>query len=396
MNTNEILAMTRKYCAPNYLPLPVVITKAEGVWVEDPEGVRYLDMLSSYSALNHGHRHPKILKVIKDQLEEVTLTSRAFQNTKLGPLCKKLVEVTGKEMALVMNTGAEAVETAVKLIRRFGYMMKGIEKDKAEIIVCEGNFHGRTTTVISFSSDPSYYEGFGPLTPGFKLIPYGDIDAFCEAITENTAGFLVEPIQGEAGVVIPPAKYLQKAKEICEKENILFVADEIQTGFGRTGRLFGTQWEDVVPDVYIMGKALGGGVIPASAITGSKRLLELFNPGSHGSTFGGNPLACACAMEAINVIFEENLVSSSLTLGEYFLKEICTIKNPLIKEVRGRGLFIGVELHTKARPFCESLMDVGILCKETHDNVIRFAPPLIIKKEEIDWAMERISSVLSE
>lgn len=394
METKEILALTEEYCAPNYLPLPVVIKRAEGVWVEDPEGKRYLDMLSSYSALNQGHRHPRIIQAVKDQLDEVTLTSRAFQNNKLGLLCKRLVEITGKEKALVMNTGAEAVETAIKLVRRFAYQIKGIAHDKAEIIVCAGNFHGRTTTIVSFSSAPSYYEGFGPLTPGFKVIPYGDVDAFSAAINENTAAFLVEPIQGEAGVVIPPEGYLKKTKKICEQENVLFVADEIQTGFGRTGQLFACQWEDVDPDIYVMGKAMGGGVYPVSAITGSRELLDLFNPGSHGSTFGGNPLGCSCALESIAVILDEDLVSASLTMGEYFQEQLRTIKNPVIKEIRGRGLFIGVELNTKARPYCESLMEKGVLCKETHDNVIRFAPPLIIQKKEIDWAMEQVASVL--
>lgn len=393
MDTEKILEVTEEYCAPNYLPLPVVITKAEGVWVEDPEGNRYLDMLSSYSALNQGHRHPRIIKAVKNQLDEVTLTSRAFQNEKLGLLCKKLVEITGKEKALVMNTGAEAVETAIKLVRRWAYMIKGIAQDKAEIIVCAGNFHGRTTTIVSFSSSPSYYSGFGPLTPGFKIIPYGDLEALQEAINENTAAFLVEPIQGEAGVVIPPAGYLKKAKEICEEREILFVADEIQTGFGRTGRLFASQWEDVVPDIFILGKALGGGVIPVSSITGKSNLLDLFNPGSHGSTFGGNPLGCACALEAIAVTLEEDLVSRSLSMGEYFQEQLSKIKSPVIKEVRGRGLFIGVELHTRARSYCEALMEEGVLCKETHENVIRFAPPLVIEREEIDWGVERVASV---
>lgn len=394
MDTEMILSITDDYCAPNYLPLPVVISKAEGVWVEDLEGKRYMDMLSSYSALSHGHRHPRIIKAVKEQLDKVTLTSRAFQNEKLGFLCKKLAELTGKEKTLVMNTGAEAVETAIKLVRRWAYNIKGIAPDKAEIIVCGGNFHGRTTTIISFSSDPGYYSGFGPLTPGFTIIPYGEIDSLKDAINENTAAFLVEPIQGEAGVVIPPVGYLKTAWEICKQENVLFVADEIQTGFGRTGRLFACQWEDVIPDIYVLGKALGGGIIPVSAITGGSTLLNLFEPGSHGSTFGGNPLGCVCALEAIAVILEEDLVSCSLSMGEYFKEQLSTINNPMIKDIRGRGLFIGVELNTKARPYCVQLMEEGVLCKETHDNVIRFAPPLIISKDEIDWAMEKVASVL--
>ncbi len=394
MKTQELLALTHRYSAPNYLPLPIVIAEAEGVWVWDPEGNRYMDMLSSYSALNQGHRHPKIIQAVKNQLDRVTLTSRAFHNDQMGPFCQKVAELTGKEKVLIMNTGAEAVETAIKGARRWAYDIKGVPDNQAEIIVCEGNFHGRTTTVISFSSTPEYNRGFGPLTPGFKIIPYGDIQALRAAITPNTAGFLVEPIQGEAGVVVPPEGYMRQAAKICRENNVLLLADEIQTGFGRTGKLFCCDWDEVEPDVYIMGKAMGGGVIPVSAVAASSEFMDLFNPGSHGSTFGGNPLACACAIAAIDVIKEEKLVERSLELGKYLMAELKKIQNPLILEIRGKGLFIGVVLSAKARPYCESLKVEGILCKETHENVIRFAPPLVISKKEINWALERIRRVL--
>jgi len=395
LKTQELLNLTDQYSAPNYLPLPIVISEAKGVWVEDPEGNKYMDMLSSYSALNQGHRHPKIIQAVKDQLDKVTLTSRAFHNDQLGPFCKKVAELTGKDKVLVMNTGAEAVETAIKGARRWAYDVKRIPDNQAEIIVCEGNFHGRTTTVISFSSTPDYYRGFGPLTPGFKIIPYGDIAALRAAISPNTAAFLVEPIQGEAGVVVPPEGFLREAAKICKENNVLLIADEIQTGFGRTGKLFCCNWDEVEPDMYIMGKALGGGVIPVSAVASSNQIMNLFNPGSHGSTFGGNPLGCACAIAAIDVIAEEKLVERSQELGAYLMAELKKIHNPMITEVRGRGLFIGVVLNTKARPYCEQLKKEGLLCKETHENVIRFAPPLVITREEIDWALERIIRVLA-
>jgi len=395
MTTQELVALTEQYCAPNYLPLPIVVAKAEGVWVEDPEGNRYMDMLSSYSALNQGHRHPRIIQAVKDQLDKVTLTSRAFHNDRLGPLCKKIAELTGKEKVLVMNTGAEAVETAIKGARRWAYAVKKVPDNQAEIIVCQGNFHGRTTTIISFSSDPEYRRGFGPLTPGFKEIPYGDAAALRRAITPNTAAFLVEPIQGEAGVVVPPAGYLQEAAQICREHNVLLIADEIQTGFGRTGKLFCCEWEQVEPDMYVLGKALGGGVIPVSAVAADREIIDLFNPGSHGSTFGGNPLGCACALAAIDVILEEKLAERSLELGRYLMDELKKLAHPAITEVRGRGLFIGVVLNTAARPFCERLKAEGVLCKETHENVIRFAPPLVITKEELDWALARIRKVLA-
>ncbi|GIM44765.1 ornithine aminotransferase [Collibacillus ludicampi] len=395
MKTQELITLTETYGAHNYHPLPIVISKAEGVWVEDPEGKKYMDMLSAYSAVNQGHRHPKIIRALKEQADRVTLTSRAFHNDQLGPFYKKLCEITGKNMILPMNTGAEAVETAVKAVRRWAYEVKKVPENQAEIIVCSGNFHGRTLTVISFSSEPEYKRGFGPFTPGFKIVPYGDIEALREAITPNTAAFLIEPIQGEAGIIIPPKGYLRDAYELCKQNDVLFVADEIQTGFGRTGKMFACDWEDVKPDVYVLGKALGGGVMPISAVAADKSVLSVFDPGSHGSTFGGNPLACACAIAALEVVEEENLVQRSLELGEYFLENLQKIKNPVIKEIRGRGLFIGVELTTNARPYCEKLKEDGLLCKETHENVIRFAPPLIISKEQLDWAIDRITKVFS-
>jgi ornithine--oxo-acid transaminase len=364
--------------------------------VEDPEGRTYMDMLSAYSAVNQGHRHPKIIRALKEQADRVTLTSRAFHNDRLGPFYQKLSDITGKNMILPMNTGAEAVETAVKAVRRWAYEVKQVPDNQAEIIVCSGNFHGRTLTVISFSSEPEYKRGFGPFTPGFKIIPYGDLEALRAAITPNTAAFLVEPIQGEAGIIIPPEGYLRGAYDLCKEQNVLFVADEIQTGFGRTGKMFACDWEDVKPDMYILGKALGGGVMPISAVAADKGILGVFNPGSHGSTFGGNPLACACAIAALEVVEEEHLVQKSLELGGYFLENLKKIKNPIIREIRGRGLFIGVELTINARPYCEKLKEEGLLCKETHENVIRFAPPLIITKEQLDWALERIVKVFSE
>jgi ornithine--oxo-acid transaminase len=393
-SSEEIIKLTEEYSAHNYHPLPVVISKAEGVWVEDLEGNRYMDMLSAYSAVNQGHRHPKIIAALKKQADRVTLTSRAFHNDQLGPFCKKVADLTGKDMVLPMNTGAEAVETAIKAARRWAYDIKKVPENRAEIIVCEGNFHGRTTTIISFSSEEDYKRGFGPFTPGFKIIPYGDIQALKAAITPNTAAFLVEPIQGEAGIKIPGAGFLKKAYELCRENNTLFIADEIQTGLGRTGKLFACDWENVVPDVYILGKALGGGVIPISAVVADKAILGVFEPGSHGSTFGGNPLACACAIAALDVIEEENLVQRSLEMGEYFMSKLKEIKNPVIKEIRGKGLLIGIELKENARPYCEKLKANGLLCKDTHETVIRLAPPLVISKDEIDWAFERIKNVL--
>ncbi|WP_206922634.1 ornithine--oxo-acid transaminase [Alicyclobacillus suci] len=385
--------LEEQYGAKNYHPLPIVLAKGEGVWVEDTEGKRYMDMLSAYSALNQGHRHPKVIQALKDQADRITLTSRAFHNDQLGYLYESLAKITHKNMILPMNTGAEAVETAIKAIRRWAYDVKKVPDNQAEIIVASGNFHGRTTTIISFSSDAEYQRAFGPLTPGFKIVPYGDIDALKRAISPNTAAFLVEPIQGEAGIVIPPEGYLRDAYQVCKDNHVLFVADEIQTGLGRTGKMFACDWEEVIPDMYIIGKALGAGVIPVSAVAADKEILGLFEPGSHGSTFGGNPLGSAVAVAALKVIEEENLPERSRVLGEYFLNKLRTLNNPIIKEVRGRGLFIGLELTTKARPYCEQLKDLGLLCKETHENTIRFAPPLIITEEELDWAFEKIQSV---
>ncbi|MDQ0878598.1 ornithine--oxo-acid transaminase [Paenibacillus sp. V4I3] len=392
--SKTIIQQIERFGAHNYHPLPIVVSQAEGIWVEDPEGNRYMDMLSAYSALNHGHRHPKIIQALKDQADKVTLTSRAFHNDQLGVFYEKLSAMTGKSMILPMNTGAEAVETALKAVRRWAYQVKKVLTDQAEIIVCAGNFHGRTITITSFSSSDEYKEGFGPFTPGFKIIPYGDLEALKKAITPNTAAFLVEPIQGEAGIVIPKEGFLSKASQLCKENNILLVADEIQTGFGRTGKLFACEWESVRPDIYIMGKALGGGVFPISAVAADEEILGVFNPGSHGSTFGGNPLGCAVAIAALDVLEEERLVERSAELGTYFIDKLRKIDSKNVKEVRGRGLFIGLELVEPARPYCEKLKELGILCKETHETTIRFAPPLTITKDQIDWALERIELVL--
>ncbi|MBR7554593.1 ornithine--oxo-acid transaminase [Allobacillus sp. GCM10007491] len=392
--TEQIIEQTDQYGARNYNPLPIVISKGEGIWVEDPEGNRYLDMLSAYSAVNQGHRHPKIIQALKDQADRITLTSRAFHNDQLGPWYEKICKLTNKDMALPMNTGAEAVETAVKAARRWAYDVKGVADNQAEIIVCEGNFHGRTMLAISLSSEEEYQRGYGPLLPGIKVIPYGDIDALKNAITENTAAFLFEPIQGEAGINIPEEGYLKEAYEVCKENNVLYMADEIQAGLARSGKMFACDWENVEPDVLILGKALGGGVFPISCIVANKEILGVFNPGSHGSTFGGNPLASAVSIASLEVLEEEKLAERSLELGNYMLEKLREIDDPKIKEIRGRGLFIGVELTESARPYCEALKEKGLLCKETHDNVIRFAPPLIIEKEDLDWAIEKIKEVL--
>ncbi|HUX92531.1 MAG TPA: ornithine--oxo-acid transaminase [Ignavibacteriaceae bacterium] len=397
MLTKDFIEIEEKFGAHNYHPLDVVITKAQGVWVYDVEGKKYLDCLAAYSAVNQGHCHPRILKALQNQAEKVTLTSRAFRNDQLPLLYKELCELTGYEKVLPMNSGAEAVETALKAARKWGYKVKGIKKDAAEIIVCENNFAGRTISIISFSSTEQYKDGFGPITPGFKIIPYGDSAALEKAITANTAAFIVEPIQGEGGVIVPPDGYLKKAFDICKKNNVLFIADEIQSGFGRSGKLFAYQYENIKPDVVIIGKALSGGFYPVSAVLSNNEVLGVFNPGDHGSTFGGNPLAAAIARESIKVLVEENLIENSFNLGEYFRERLRGIKSKHVKEIRGKGLFIGVELYPEAkgaRRFCEALMTKGVLCKETHDDVIRFAPPLVITKEEIDWAMEYIDEVL--
>lgn len=394
LNAKELIELENSYGAHNYKPLDVVVERAEGCWVYDVEGKRYLDCLAAYSAVNQGHCHPRILAALVEQARKVTLTSRAFRNAQLPLFYKDLHELTGMEMALPMNSGAEAVETAVKAARKWGHTKKGIPDGKAEIIVCAGNFHGRTVTVISFSSDEQYRSGFGPLTPGFRIIPYGDAQALREAITPNTCAFLCEPIQGEAGIRIPPDGYLREVAAICRQNRVLLMVDEIQSGLGRTGKLFAYMHEGIQPDVLIVGKALAGGFYPVSAVLASKEILGVFGPGDHGSTFGGNPLACAVARTALQVLKEENLVERSEELGGYFLAKLRNLRSPVIKEVRGRGLWIGIELHTQARKYCEALKEEGVLCKETHDNIIRVAPPLVIRREEIDWAVERFQKVL--
>jgi ornithine--oxo-acid transaminase len=394
----RLIDLAETWSAHNYHPLPVVLTHGEGVWVYDPEGNRYMDMLSAYSALNQGHRHPKIVRALTDQAEKITLTSRAFHNELFGPFCEKLCRFADQEMALLMNTGAEAVETAIKTARKWGYRVKGVPRDRAEIIVCENNFHGRTTTIVGMSSEEQYREDFGPYDGGFKIIPYDDLEALERAITANTVAFLVEPLQGEAGILVPRDGYLKQAAEICRRNRVLLMADEIQTGFGRTGRTFCADYEGVKPDLYAVGKALGGGVLPVSGVVGKRETLELYRPGDHGSTFGGNPLACAVGIAALDVIIEERLVERSAEMGAYFMKRLRALESPFVREVRGKGLLIGVEVkpeHGTARPFCEKLMGLGILAKETHEQVIRFAPPLVITRDEIDWALERIKTVLT-
>ena len=397
MNANEYIQMEEKYGANNYHPLDVVITRGEGVWVYDVDGNKYLDCLSAYSAVNQGHVHPKILSVMIEQAKKITLTSRAVRNDQLPLFYRELSELTGYEMSLPMNSGAEAVETALKLVRKWAYQVKKVPKHQAEIITCAGNFHGRTISTISFSSEPLYRDDFGPFTPGFVSVPYGDAGAIAEVINPNTAAVLLEPIQGEAGVIIPPDGYLRKVAALCKENNVLFIADEIQTGLGRTGKLFACQHENVHPDITIIGKALSGGFYPISAIVADQALLGLFTPGEHGSTFGGNPLAAAIAREAMRVLLDEKMIENSAILGEYFKDHLCEISSGHIEEIRGKGLFIGVVLNSNAggaRRFCEALQKHGILAKETHQNIIRFAPPLIIDKEIIDWALPHIRDVL--
>lgn len=399
MRTQDYIDLERQYGARNYHPLEVVLTRGEGVWVYDVEGRRYLDCLSAYSALNHGHVHPKILAALQEQAARLTLTSRAFHNDQLPLFYKELSELTGYERSLPMNSGVEAVETALKLARKWGYCVKEVPRYQAEIIVCEGNFHGRTITAVSFSTEPLYRQEFGPFTPGFVVVPFGDAEALAQAITPNTVAFLVEPIQGEGGVIVPPPGYLRTAAEICRKHNVLFIADEIQTGLGRTGKLFACQHEDVRPDITVIGKALGGGFYPISAVLADATLIDLFVPGEHGSTFGGNPLAAAVARAALRVIVEEDLPRRAASLGEYFLEHLAEIPSPYIEEVRGKGLLLGVELKDgvgQARTFCEKLRDEGILVKDTHERVIRFAPPLIIERSTIDWALPRIRRVFMD
>jgi ornithine--oxo-acid transaminase len=397
MTTKDYISLEEQFGAHNYHPLDVVIEKAEGVWVYDVEGKKYLDCLAAYSAVNQGHCHPRIIQALKNQADKVTLTSRAFRNDQLPLLYKEISELTGYEMSLPMNSGAEAVETALKAARKWGYTVKGIPENKGEIIVCTNNFAGRTISIISFSTEEQYKNGFGPFTPGFKIVEYGNIKSLEDAITPNTIAFIVEPIQGEGGVVVPPQGYLKTASEICKKNNVLLIADEIQCGLGRSGKLFAFMYEEIKPDVVIIGKALSGGCYPVSAVLSSKEILGVFKPGDHGSTFGGNPLAAAVARESLKVLVEEKLIEKSFEMGNYFIEELRKINSPHIKEIRGKGLFIGVELKPRAkgaRRFCEALMHHGILCKETHENVIRFAPPLVIKKEEIDWALVHIREVL--
>lgn len=389
-SAEQLIAIEDQWGAHNYRPLDVVVERAAGVWVYGVDGQRYLDCLSAYSALNQGHCHPRIIQAMVDQASRVTLTSRAFRNEQLPRFVETLARLCGMEMVLPMNTGAEAVETAIKAVRRWGYARKGIPQGRAEIIVCENNFHGRTTTICGFSSEPLYRDGFGPFTPGFVSIPYGDLDALEQAITPNTCAFLVEPIQCEAGILIPPDGYMSGVAELCRRHNVLLAADEIQTGLGRTGRMFACEHENVQPDLYILGKALSGGVYPVSAVVSSREILGMFRPGSHGSTYGGNPLACACARAALDVLEEERLADRSAELGNWLLYELRKLKHPHIREIRGRGLLVGIELMVPARAYCEKLKDLGLLCKETHDFVIRLAPPLIVTQDELAWAIGQL------
>ncbi|MGQ9587176.1 MAG: ornithine--oxo-acid transaminase [Thermoplasmata archaeon] len=397
MKAHDYIKLEQTWGAHNYHPLPVVISKAKGVWVWDVEGRKYIDMLSSYSAINQGHLHPRIVRAAMTQMKRVSLTSRAFSNDRMGPFLRKLCKISGMEMALPMNTGAEAVETAIKMARRYAHERRGVPEDKGEIVVCEHNFHGRTTTIISFSSDPDSRKGFGPYTPGFVTIPYNDIVAFEKAIGQDTIGILVEPIQGEAGINLPSPGYLRELRRICTERDILFMLDEIQTGFGRTGKMFCFQHEGVKPDILMVGKALGGGLYPVSAALASKEIMSVFRPGSHGSTFGGNPLACAIGEAALDVLIDEKLPERANKMGAYFVRRLREIESNGIKEIRSKGLLLGVEFHLgpakTVRPICERLMRRGVLAKDAHEKTIRFAPPLVIKKEEIDWAMERIEEV---
>ena len=395
--TKRYLEEAERYSAHNYNPLPVVLERGEGSWVWDVDGRRYLDMLSSYSALNQGHRHPAIVAAAREQLDRLSLTSRAFHNDQMGPFLRELCEAAGYDAALPMNTGAEAVETAVKMVRRWGYEVSGVPRDEAEIVVCENNFHGRTTTIVGFSSEERYRDGFGPFAPGFRIVPYGDIEALAGAIGPSTVAFLVEPIQGEAGVVVPPMGYLAAAAELCRSRGVALVADEIQTGLGRAGRLFCCEWEGVRPDVMVLGKALGGGVYPVSAVLADKRLMDVFRPGDHGSTFGGNPLGAAVGRASLRVILEEGLAGRSAELGRWFMGRLQRIDSPHVEEVRGRGLMIGVVIRESsgtARPFCEALQERGILAKETHQQVVRFAPPLTVEKADLEAALVEIEAVL--
>ncbi len=398
MAIQEYLDLENRYGAHNYKPLDVVLTKGMGVWVWDVDGKKYLDCLAAYSAVNQGHCHPEIMKTMMAQAQNLALTSRAFRNDQLGYFYKEICELTRSHKVLPMNTGAEAVETVIKAVRKWSYKVKGIPENKAEIIVCANNFHGRTITIVGFSTDPRARSGFGPFTPGFKIIPFGDADALEAAITPATAGFLVEPIQGEAGVIIPPAGYLRAAREICDRHNVALILDEIQTGLGRTGRLLAEEHEGIEADLTLVGKALSGGFYPISAVLSNNQVMDVLQPGEHGSTFGGNPLACAIARTAMRVLKEEKMIENASAMGDYFLAGLQRIRSPHIKEVRGRGLMIAIELFPEAgggRRFCLALADRGLLCKETHENTIRFAPPLVIKKEEVDWALGQIDAVMT-
>lgn len=394
-NTEALVSLEEQWGAHNYHPLDIVVERGEGPWLYDVDGKRYLDCLSAYSAVNQGHCHPRILETMRSQAERVTLTSRAFRNDQLPLFCEELAQFCGMESVLPMNTGAEAVETAIKASRRWGYRVKNIPADKAEIIVCANNFHGRTTTIVGFSSEKAYKDGFGPFTPGFVTVPFGDIDAIRAAINPNTCAVLLEPIQCEAGILIPPDGYLRAVSDICAAENVLFIADEIQTALGRTGKAFACDHEGVKPDAYILGKALSGGFYPVSAFVTSRRVMDVFSPGSHGSTYGGNPLGCAVARTALQVITDEDLAGRSAELGQWFMGELRKIEHSKIREIRGRGLLVGVELTESARPFCEALMERGLLCKETHDFVVRIAPPLVVSREDLEWAVGQISETFA-
>ncbi len=388
-----------QYCAQNYCPLPVVLTRGEGVFVWDDTGKKYLDMMSAYSAVSHGHANPRLVRLVQEQVATLNIVSRAFYTDKLGPFLERVCELTRQDMALPMNTGAEAVETAIKAARKWAYTVKGVAADKAEIIICNGNFHGRTIAIIAMSDEPQYQQGFGPFPRGFRLVEFGNIDALKEAINENTAAFLVEPIQGEGGIIVPPQGYLKAAEQLCREQNVLLIADEIQTGLGRTGKVLACEHEDVHPDGLILGKALGGGILPVSMFLARRDVMEVFKPGDHGSTFGGNPLAASVGLEALNILIEDRLAENSAEMGEYLLAALATIDSPLIKELRGRGLFIGIEIEPSlatARAVCEALMDRGLLSKETHTTVVRLTPPLVIRKTEIDWAITQIREVMIE
>jgi ornithine--oxo-acid transaminase len=395
----SLISRENKVCAQNYLPLPLVLTKGKGVWLWDENGKRYMDMMSAYSAVSAGHSHPRIVRALSDQAKRLAVASRAFHTDRLGVFLEKLCALSGMDMALPMNTGAEAVETAIKAARRWGYQVKGIPEGKAEIIVAAENFHGRTTTIIGFSSEEEYKQGFGPFTPGFRIVPFGDASSIAQAITPNTCAVLIEPIQGEAGIRIPPEGYLRQLRDICTNDSVLLFLDEIQSGLGRTGKMFAFEHEDIRPDGLMLGKALGGGLLPVSAFLASKEVMDVFDPGSHGSTFGGNPLAAAVGLEALCVIEDEELAERSAKLGAYFVKGLNALKSPAVTEIRGRGLWIGAEIdphYATAREICERLMTRGVLSKETHETVVRFAPPLVIGKSEIDWALEQVGAVLSE